>query len=106
LDLVKKKLELKIDNKEYIMCFDMKSIATYKELTNTNFCNAIENLFNSDDETIIYFIASTLRYKDKPEEPLGKEVVEGDTLFFLLNLRYKVIDLVYLSLPINDSKKK
>lgn len=106
MDLVKKEKEIQIEDKSYIMAFDMKSIATYKELTGNNFNRGVHRLFSYDDEEIINFIACTLRNKSTPDKPLGAEVKNGDILYFLLNHTGDVIDLIADSLPNNNSKKK
>lgn len=106
MDLVKKVKEITIENEEFVMTFDMKSIATYKELTGTNFNRGVSKLFAYDDEAIINFIACTLRRKETPTEPLGKEVLEGDVLYFLMNHTLDVIILVTDSLPDNKTSKK
>ena len=114
MDLVKKKIEIKIDNEEYVMFFDMKSIAIYKEITATNdnpignnFTDGINKLFNQVNEEIINFIACTLRHKETEDTPLGRKLFESDILFFLLNFRVYAINLIAESLPqSNDVKKK
>ena len=106
MNLVKKVKEINIENENFIMAFDMRSIATYKELTGTNFNRGVTKLFQFDDEAIIYFIASTLRRAETPDIPLGKEVIEGDLIYFLINCTMEVINLVAESLPENKSSKK
>ncbi|MDU4952976.1 hypothetical protein HF846_13940 [Clostridium cadaveris] len=106
MDLVKKVKEITIENEEFIMTFDMKSIAVYKEITGESFVAGTQKLFDFDDEAIINFIASTLRRKSEPDKPLGKEIIEGDILYFLLNHTNDVIMLVSDSLPDKSSKKK
>lgn len=108
MNLLKKRLDFNIGDKGYVMMFDMKSIAVYKQLTGKSFSKAIGKLFEEDDEETLNFIASTLRAKENEDEPLGNEVINGDTLFYLLNFKFKVVELVALSLPTgeNNSKKK
>ena len=107
MNLVKKVKEINIENENFIMAFDMKSIATYKELTGTNFNMGAHKLFQYDDEAIINFIASTLRRQEKPDTPLAREVLDGDILYFLINHTMDVITLVAESLPESkDNKKK
>ncbi|MDQ0149123.1 hypothetical protein ACFO6R_05930 [Eubacterium multiforme] len=108
MDLVKKELEFEINNERFIMTFDMKSIATYKELSGEPFVLGEEKLKNFDDEAIINFIASTLRRKEEPDKPLGLEVINGDLVFYLFELTGYVIYLVNMSLPEapKESKKK
>ncbi len=38
MSLLKKKLDITVEGEEYIMMFDMKSIAVYQELSNVSFC--------------------------------------------------------------------
>lgn len=105
MDLVKKTREITINDDNFIMAFDMRSVAEYSELTGKSFVSSIDKLFNYDDATILNFIACTLRRKEEPEKPLGKEVLEGDILYYLLNHHRDVINLVVESLPSNDGKK-
>lgn len=106
MDLLRKELKFEIEKEKYLMTFDMKSIAIYKELTGEPFVLGEKKLRNFDDETIIYFIASTLRKEYEPDKPLGMEVIEGDLVFFLFELTFHVITLVNMSLPEETSKKK
>lgn len=106
MNLVKKVKEINIENEKFIMTFDMKSIATYKELTGTNFNRGTHKLFQYDDEEIINFIASTLRREENPDTPLGREVLDGDILYFLINHTLDVITLVAESLPEGKENKK
>lgn len=106
MNLLKKSKELCIENEEFVMEFDMRSIAAYKELSDKPFTKAIRELFKYDDEEIIKFIACTLRRKEEPTKPLGREVLDGDVLYFLLNHTNDVIELVAMSLPSDNSKKK
>ncbi len=60
-----------------------------------------------DDIEAINFIASTLRKKSDPEEPIGKDFIEnGNLLFALAVLRLEAIDYVNMSLPISKKGKK
>lgn len=106
MDLVKKVREFNIENEKFIMTFDMRSIAVYKELTGDSFNRGVSKLLGFDDEAIIYFIASTLRREETPDTPLGQEVIEGDLIYFLINCTMEVINLVAESLPEDKSVKK
>lgn len=106
MNLVKKEIDIEIEGDQYVMTFDMRSIATYKEITGASFVMGTNKLFKYDDEEIINFIASTLREKNNPKKPLGKRILEGDILYFLLNHSADVIDLIVSSLPDSTSKKK
>lgn len=105
MNLVRKEKEIKIGEEEYIMYFDMSSIVMYKELTNRFFTHGVNKLFEQDDEEIMYFMASTLRRKDNPKKPLGKEIFEADILQLLLMHKWDVIDLVASSLPVEETQK-
>lgn len=109
MNLVKKEKEINIDGEEFIMTFDMRSLAVYKELSNKPFTLGVHELFKYDDNAIIMFIASTLRRKEEVNRPLGREVLEGDILYFLMAHGDDVIDLIVKSLPSDNtenSKKK
>lgn len=106
MNLLKKSKKINIENEEFIMEFDMRSIAIYKELSDKSFTLGVRELFKYDDREIILFIASTLRRKENPNEPLGEEVLNGDILYFLINHTDDVIELIAMSLPIENSKKK
>ncbi|MBS6503878.1 MAG: hypothetical protein KH415_20075 [Clostridium sp.] len=106
MNLLKKSKKINIENEEFIMEFDMRSIATYKELSDKSFTLGVRDLFKYDDREIILFIASTLRRKENPNEPLGEEVLNGDILYFLMNHTDDVIELIAMSLPTENSKKK
>ena len=106
MNLLKKELKKEIGGEKYILTFDMKSIAIYKELTGRTFSSGLANLFKEDDEETIYFIASSLRREEDPKNPLGIEVLETDVLFLLLNMKWEIIDLVAQSFPKDNTSKK
>lgn len=107
MSLLKEKLELKIDNEDFIMMFDMKSLAVLKSLGVINFSEAFTKLRSFDAEATIQFIASTLRKKETPDEPLGKDFIENGNLILALDeLNLYVIKYVALSLPEVEIGKK
>lgn len=107
MSLLKEKLELKIDNEEFIMMFDMKSLAVLKSLGVINFSEVFARLRNFDAEATIYFIASTLRKKETQDEPLGKDFIENGNLILALDeLNLYVVKYVALSLPEVEIGKK
>ncbi|MCX0353493.1 hypothetical protein LI064_03010 [Clostridium perfringens] len=107
MSLLKKKLDINIDGEEYVMMFDMKSIAIYKELTKENFAEGFLKLQLFDDNAAINFLACTLRKKENPNEPLGKEYIEnGNLLLGLAVLRLDAIEYVNMSLPEVKKGKK
>lgn len=105
MDLVKKKRELTIDGKKYIMCFDMRSVVMFREISGISFTHAIPHLFAGDDMTLINFMGATIRPKDKPKEIIGKEIYKMDILELLLNHSKEVTALIASSMPQRDGKK-
>lgn len=104
---LKRKIEnIKIDNKEYIMAFDMESIEVFKELTGKGVLASLDKLSELDDEIILYFIASTLR-DEKTEKVLGNELFNGeyDLFSLVISLFPVVLDIVNSGFP-KSSKKK
>ena len=99
-NLLRKVENIKIDGKEYIMAFDMKSIEVFKELTGSGVVANLDKLSTLDDETILYFIASTLRYKNT-EEILGKTLFNGkyDLFSLVINLFPLVLNIVNKGFP-------
>lgn len=105
--LFKKKIEIKIDRKDYIMAFDMKSVVMFHEITGKTFTNAMPELFAGVDFIILGFLGATLRPKNKPKEPVGKSIFkEFDILGLLMNQGNDVTTLIAKSLPKSDEKKQ
>lgn len=99
MNIVKKIREVEIGDENYIMTFDMRSIATFKEITGKSFLQSSAKLGLLDDEIILGFIAATLRKADDENKPLGKAIYDMDIMYLLLNLSEIVIELVTSSLP-------
>lgn len=106
MNLSKKIKEISINHQNYVLCFDMKSILKYKELSNKTFTSGIDGLFNGDDEETMYFIASTLRRKETPGVPLGTEVLNGNVIEYIVNFKLIVQEVIIDSLPQDDNSKK
>lgn len=98
-NLSKKRKDLIIDDKEYVMMFDMKSIDVFKEISGKSFLNSIALLDKYDDKTILEFMASTIRLKEDETNPLGMNLLKYDPIFLLLNYTHLVMELVFSSLP-------
>lgn len=82
---LKRKIEnIKIDGKDYILAFDMTSVDKFQELNKNGVLQSIIPLNNFEDKVVLDFIASTLRRKSQPNEPIGKELYNGD--FDLLSI--------------------
>lgn len=106
-NLNKKIIDIEIDNKKYIMTFDMKSIEVYKEISNKSFVLSVTDLTRFDDKAIIDFMAAAIRPEDDPTTPIGAKIYDMDILDLLLNYSSVVIGLVLGSLPNKkDAKKK
>ena len=105
-NLTKKIIKVNIEDKDYIMAFDMKSIETYKELTNSSFTLGYSKLMQLDDTEIINFLGVSLRPVEDEENPIGKKVYDMDILNLLINYSGYAIDLVLNSLPKNKNSKK
>ena len=102
---LKRKIEnIKIDNKDYVMAFDMTSIDVFQELTGRGILASLGDLNRFDDKIVLSFIASTLRSKDDIEKPIGKELYNGD--YDLLALEIMLIPTITLILNAGFPKAK
>ncbi len=105
---LKRKIEnIKIDDKEYVMAFDMESCEVFKELSGQNLLSSLLKLNELDDMAVLYFIASTLREKET-EKILGEELFNGDYDLFILiiSLLPTVINIVTNGFPQAEENKK
>lgn len=105
-NLTKKSKEIILGNKKYIMCFDMTSINMFQEMSNMSFLNAIHLINKYDDKTLLYFMASSIRPIEEPNQPLGEKLFEFDIIGLLLCHTLDVIELVSSSMPQADHNKK
>ena len=105
-NLIKKTKTLFIDDKEYIMFFDMRSIALFQELSGMPFLRAIHLIDKYDDKAIITFMASSIRPIDDQENPLAEKLFEFDIIGLLLSYTMDVIELVGSSMPQGDKNYK
>ena len=103
MNIVKKVRNIKIGDEDYIMTFDMRSIAVFKELIGKSFLQSSAKLGLLDDEVVLGFIGATLRKVNEGNKPLGKQVYDMDIMYLLLNLSEIVIELVTSSLPQSKS---
>ena len=99
MNIVKKTRNIMIGNEKYIMAFDMRSIAIFKELTGKSFLQSSARLGLLEDEIVLGFIGATLRKAEEENKPLGKQIYDMDIMYLLLNLSETVIELVTSSLP-------
>lgn len=106
MNIVKKVKDIRIGDEDYIMTFDMRSIAAFKELTGKSFLQSSAKLGLLDDEIVLGFIGATLRKADAENKPLGKQIYDMDIMYLLLNLSEIVIELVTSSLPQGKSSDK
>lgn len=99
MNIIKKTVDLTLNEEEFIACFDMKSIMTYKELSGESFLQGMQKLANLDEEVILNFMASTIR-KDEKSKPLGKKLLnEYDVLGLLINYTEPIMKLIADSMP-------
>ena len=108
MNLTRKEHNFEVDNEKYVMYFDMKSMVTYKELSGEDFSIGLGKLFNENAEAFIYMIASTVRRVTDTSKPLGAEILEGNVMYWLLNYRGIIEQIILDALPEakEDSKKK
>lgn len=109
MSLLKKSRKVTIEGKSYVMMFDMKSVAMFREITGQTFTNAMPNLFAGDDFTILGFLGATLRPASNIKAPVGHDIFNAekfDSLGLLLNHGKEVTALIAQSLPKTDTKKK
>ena len=85
-NLLRRVENIKIDGKDYILAIDMESIEVFKELTGKGVVASLDKLAALDDETILYFIASTLRKKED-DKILGKTLLNGEYDLFSLVIK-------------------
>ncbi|WP_252242936.1 hypothetical protein [Clostridium sp. ZS2] len=106
-NLKRKIKNIKIDDKEYIMAFDMESCEIFKELSGTSILTSLLKLNELDDITVLYFIACTLREKET-EKILGEDFFNGnyDLFSVVISLLPTVISVVTAGFPQDDGKSK
>ncbi|WP_259599668.1 hypothetical protein [Clostridium botulinum] len=98
---LKRKIEnIKIDNKDYILAFDMESCEVFKELSGENLLSSLLKLNELDDMTVLYFLASILRDKET-EKILGNDLLIGDYDLFtmMIGLLPNIINIVTSGFP-------
>lgn len=106
---LKRKIEnIKIDNKDYILAFDMTSIDTFQDLTGKGVLASLNDLNRFDDKIVLSFIASTLRRKEDIEKPLGRELFNGnyDLLALEIMLLPTITVILNAGFPIAKGNKK
>ena len=100
--------DIKIDDKDYVMAFDMTSVDMFQELTGASVLQSIYRLNRLEDKTVLAFIASTLRSKEDIENPIGKKLYEGqfDLLTLMIMLIPTLVKIIKEGFPIADKKQK
>ena len=99
---------IKIDNKDYVMAFDMTSIDIFQDLTGVSVLQSVYRLNKLEDKTVLAFIASTLRPKEDIENPVGKKLYEGqfDLLALMIMLIPTLVKIINEGFPKADKKQK
>lgn len=106
MDLIKKVNQYTIDDKDYILCFDVASIPVYKKMTGKSFLKSVVGITNLNDEDILGFLAASLRHKETPDIPIEDEIFEFNIIGLLLTLYDDVIDIVTSSMPQSSDGEK
>lgn len=91
--------ELEFQGEEFIVTFDMKSVATYKEISSKGYVQSIPELGRMEDEAVINFFGATMRRKETPKQPIGAEIYEMDLAALLLSHNAIVVDVVMGATP-------
>ncbi|NFN17830.1 hypothetical protein FDB52_05655 [Clostridium botulinum] len=106
-NLKRKVQDIKIDNKDYVMAFDMESCEVFKELSGQSILNSLIKLEQLDDIIVLYFIASTLRDKET-EKIIGTDLFNGnfDLFTLVISLVPIVIKIVTSGFPQSEGKKE
>lgn len=90
LSNLRRKIEnIEIDNKKYVMAFDMTSVDLFQELTGKGVLQSVIALNKLEDKAVLGFIASTLRPIEDIENPLGWNLYIED--FDLLSLMIMLV---------------
>ena len=104
-NLLRKVENIKIDGKDYILAFDMESIEVFKDLTGKGVVASLDKLASLDDETILYFIASTLRRKED-DKILGRTLLNGEYDLFSLVIKLFPVVLSVVNNGFPQANKK
>ena len=104
-NLLRKVENIKIDGKDYILAFDMESIEVFKDLTGKGVVASLDKLAALDDETILYFIASTLRRKED-DKILGRTLLNGEYDLFSLVIKLFPVVLSIVNNGFPQANKK
>ncbi|WP_017826162.1 hypothetical protein [Clostridium botulinum] len=106
-NLKRKVQDIKIDNKDYVIAFDMESCEVFKELSGQSILNSLIKLEQLDDIIVLYFIASTLRDKET-EKIIGTDLFNGnfDLFTLVISLVPIVIKIVTIGFPQSEGKKE
>lgn len=105
-NLIKKIIEVEIDEQKYIATFDMRSIESYKEISGGSFILGYSKLIAFDDKATIDFLGATLRLEESPNEPIGVKVYDMNLIELLVVHSALVVKLVFDSLPKSKNVKK
>lgn len=105
---LRRKVEnITIDNKKYIMAFDMASVDIFQDLTGKGVLKSVIALNKLEDKTVLEFIASTLRPVEDEENPLGQELFNGeyDLFTIMIMLVPTLISVVNNGFPKSQSNQ-
>lgn len=97
--------EIEFQGEEFIVTFDMRSVATYKEISNKGYVQSIPELGKMEDEAVINFLGATMRRKETPKQPIGAEIYNMDLASLLLSHNGVVVDVVMGATPQGNTSK-
>lgn len=111
MSLLLKVKKVKLDDIELYCVIDMKTIATFKQLTGESFLKAIQRIGDMDDMVMINLLASSLR--ETPDgDPVGLDYLSKyNPLALITELMEDVAELIQDSMPkegpgVTSKKKK
>ena len=104
MDIVKDSQIIKIEDQKYIVAFDMTSIALYKTMTGKGVLHSLSSLLKNDDETLISFMAATIRPIESPDKPLGNKIYKMNLFNLILFHSTSVIVIISGSMPQSGEK--
>lgn len=99
MSLLVKAKPITIEDEKLYCVIDIKSIATYKDLTGESFLKAVQRVADLDDIVLINLLASCLR-RTPDGEPVGMEyVARFNPLALITDTMDDIVELLESSLP-------
>ena len=100
MSLATKVKKIKLDETDYLLTMDMRTIRYYKEFTGGSFLKAISKMDELDEDILFPMMGGMLRDVDAPGEPLGVECLENYDPIGLINyMTPYLFELINASMP-------